>query len=148
MSAAPPTTCSTGCRLTAWPRRKHSSPSQLYITPTSSTWSLILNTRTAPFTDLRVRQAINYAVDRAKIAALLGGSSQPACQILPVGLPGYRRYCPYTIDPNPAGIWHAPNLAQAEHLIAASHTGGTPITIWNLGRARPRTGRSLPGLTP
>ncbi len=59
-------------------------------------------------------------------------SSQPACQILPVGLPGYRRYCPYTIDPNPAGIWHAPNLAKAEHLIAASHTRGTPITIWNL----------------
>ena len=106
--------------------------SQLYITPTSSTWSLILKTRTAPFTDLRVRQAINYAVDRGKIAALLGGSSQPACQILPVGLPGYRRFCPYTIDPNPAGIWHAPNLAKAEHLIAASHTGGTPITIWNL----------------
>ena len=80
----------------------------------------------APFTDLRVRQAINYAVDRARIAALLGEDSQPACQILPVGLPGYRRYCPYTIDPNPAGVWHGPNLAKAERLIAASHTRGTP----------------------
>ena len=106
--------------------------SQLYVTPTTDTDALILNTRTAPFTDIRVRQAINYAVDRGKIAALLGQDSQPACQILPVGLPGYRRYCPYTTDPDPAGIWHAPNLAKAEHLIDASHTRGTPITIWNL----------------
>ena len=106
--------------------------SQLYITPTSETTALILNTRSAPFTDVRVRRAINYAVDRAKIAALFGKHSQPACQILPVGLPGYRRYCPYTIDPNPTGTWQAPNIAQSQRLIDASHTRGTPITIWNL----------------
>ena len=106
--------------------------SQLYITPTSNTLALILNTRTAPFTDVRVRRAINYAIDRAKIAQLLGQYSQPACQILPAGLPGYQRYCPYTTHPNPAGIWHAPDLAKAQHLIAASCTSGTRITIWNL----------------
>ena len=106
--------------------------SQLYVTPSSGTTALILNTRAAPFTDVRVRRAINYAVDRAKVARLLGQDSPPACQILPVGLPGYRRYCPYTVGPNPAGAWHAPNLAQADRLIAASGTRGTPITIWNL----------------
>jgi YVTN family beta-propeller protein len=105
---------------------------QLYVNPNGGTTALILNTRRAPFTDVRVRQAINYAVDRGKIAALLGQDSEPACQILPVGFPGYRRYCPYTTDPNPAGIWHAPNVAKAERLIAASGTRGTPITIWNL----------------
>jgi peptide/nickel transport system substrate-binding protein len=105
---------------------------QLYVTPNGSTTALILNSRSAPFTDARARQAINYAVDRAKIAALLGNNSQPACQILPVGLPGYRRYCPYTTNPNPAGTWNAPNLSKAKHLIAASDTRGTPITIWNL----------------
>jgi peptide/nickel transport system substrate-binding protein len=106
--------------------------SQLYITPTSGTWALILNARTAPFTDVRVRRAINYAVDRARIAQLLGQDSQPACQILPIGLPGYRRHCPYTIDLSPGGAWHAPDLAQAQRLIASSHTQGTAITIWNL----------------
>jgi peptide/nickel transport system substrate-binding protein len=106
--------------------------SQVYITPISEAWALVLNTRTAPFIDLRARQAINYAVDRAQIAALLGDDSQPACQILPLGLPGYRRYCPYTIDPNPAGVWYGPDLARAERLIEASGTRGTPITIWNL----------------
>jgi peptide/nickel transport system substrate-binding protein len=105
---------------------------RLYSTPTSSTTALILNTRVAPFTDIRVRRAINYAIDRAKIAALVGQDTQPACQILPVGLPGYQRYCPYTSDPNPAAAWHAPDLAEAERLIAASGTRGTPITIWNL----------------
>jgi YVTN family beta-propeller protein len=106
--------------------------SQLHITPTSSTLALILNTRTAPFTDIRVRQAINYAIDRAQVAQVLGQDSRPACQILPVGLPGYRRYCPYTHDPNPAGIWQAPDLTKARRLIAASGTNGTRVTIWNL----------------
>jgi peptide/nickel transport system substrate-binding protein len=49
-----------------------------------------------------------------------------------VGLPGYRPYCPYTIHPNPAGAWNAPDLARAERLIQASGTRGTPITIWDL----------------
>ena len=74
---------------------------RLYITPTSGTTALILNTRVAPFTDVRVRRAINYAIDRAKIARLLGQDSQPACQILPAGLPGYRPLLPLHDQPEP-----------------------------------------------
>jgi YVTN family beta-propeller protein len=117
--------------------------SRLYTTPLSGTAALILNTRVAPFTDVRVRRAINYAIDRAKIARLLGPDSQPACQILPVGLPGHRPYCPYTIDPNSGGSWHAPDLARAERLIAASPTRGTPITIWNLSFSTPHDAAPL-----
>jgi YVTN family beta-propeller protein len=106
--------------------------SQLHIGPNGGTVAVLLNTRTPPFTDIRVRQAINYAIDRGKIAQILGQDSQPACQILPPGLPGYRPYCPYTIAPNPAGAWHAPDLSQAKRLIDVSRTRGTPITIWNL----------------
>jgi YVTN family beta-propeller protein len=111
--------------------------SQLHVHPLVATDALILNTRMAPFNDVRVRQAINYAIDRAKVARLLGSYSQPTCQILPPYLPGYRRYCPYTSDPNAGGVWHAPNLARAQQLIAASHTRGTRITIWNLGTFEP-----------
>jgi YVTN family beta-propeller protein len=107
--------------------------SQLYVIPAPGTDELVLNTRVAPFTDVRVRRAINYAVDRATVAGLLGEGSHPSCQALPPYFPGYRPYCPYTLDPNPAGVWHAPNLQRAERLIAASHTKGTPITIWDLG---------------
>ena len=86
--------------------------SQLHVNPLIATDALILNTRMAPFNDVRVRRAINYAIDRGKIARLLGQGAEPTCQVLPPYLPGYRRYCPYTLDPTPAGVWHAPNLAR------------------------------------
>lgn len=111
--------------------------SQLHVHPLVATGVLILNTRTAPFNDVRVRRAISYALDRAKVARLLGHYSRLTCQVLPPYLPGYRRYCPYTIYPNAGGVWHAPNLARAEQLIAASHTRGTRVTIWNLGTFEP-----------
>jgi YVTN family beta-propeller protein len=107
--------------------------SQLYINPMVGTDALVLNTRVPPFDDLRVRQAINYAIDRGTIARLLGQGTRPTCQMLPPGLPGYQRYCPYTSDSHPSGIWHGPDLGKAERLIAASHTQGTRITIWDLG---------------
>jgi peptide/nickel transport system substrate-binding protein len=107
-------------------------PSQLHIHPGVGTGALMLNTRTAPFNDVRVRQALNYAIDRAELARLLGPPpGQPTCQMLASYMPGYERYCPYTLDPNPGGVWHAPNLAKAKQLIAASHTRGTRITIWD-----------------
>jgi peptide/nickel transport system substrate-binding protein len=107
--------------------------SQLHINPALETDALVLNTKVPPFNDVRVRRAINYAIDRGELARLVGQGVQPTCQLLPPGLPGYRRYCPYTIDPNPAGLWNAPDLAKAQRLIAASHTRGTAITIWDLG---------------
>ncbi len=107
--------------------------SQLHIDPTDSVNWLILNTRVAPFNDLRVRQALSYAIDRGKITRLLQTGGQPTCQMLTPFFLGYRPYCPYTLNPNPSGTWTAPNLAEARRLIAATHTRGTPITIWNIG---------------
>jgi peptide/nickel transport system substrate-binding protein len=77
--------------------------SQLHVTPTNSTLALILNTRTAPFTDVRVRRAINYAIDRAKIAHLVGQDTQPACQILPAGFPATGATAPTPSTPTPPG---------------------------------------------
>ena len=106
---------------------------QLYTAPSDDVNLLVLNTRVAPFNDLRVRQALNYAIDRGKVTRLLQTGGQPTCQMLTPFILGYRPYCPYTLNPNPSGSWTAPNLAKAERLIAATHTRGTPITIWNLG---------------
>lgn len=106
-------------------------PSQLNINPNPVTDSLSLNTRLAPFNDVRVRRALNYAVDRARIARIIGADSHPTCQLLPPYVPGYTPYCPYTIDPSPAGAWHAPDLARARALIAASGTEGDAITLWS-----------------
>lgn len=93
---------------------------------------LFLNTRLPPFDDLRVRRAVNYAVDRAAVARSQGGPelARPLCQFRPPSVAGYQPYCPYTADPSPTGEWKAPNLARARRLVAASGTRGMKVTIW------------------
>ncbi|HYS33127.1 MAG TPA: BTAD domain-containing putative transcriptional regulator [Streptosporangiaceae bacterium] len=106
-------------------------PSLLHIGPVSATIGLVLNTRVYPFTVRAARQAVNYAIDRSRLAAMIGDplTTQPTCQILPPDLPGYQPYCPYTLDPGPGGVWTAPDLARAERLVAASGTRGAKVTI-------------------
>jgi YVTN family beta-propeller protein len=110
--------------LTRYPGRLHSD---------AVPWTdyMFLNTRVPPFDDLRVRQALNYAVDRKRIADLRGGplAAQPTCQLLPPPVPGYRPYCPYTLGRNPAGTWTAPDLAKAKALVAASGTRGMQVEV-------------------
>ena len=91
-----------------------------------------LNTHRAPFDDVGVRQALNYAIDRATLVDLYGGPgiAAPICQPIAPGLPGYRDYCPYTVNPDSSGRWSGPDLARARRLIAASHTAGEHIDLW------------------
>jgi peptide/nickel transport system substrate-binding protein len=105
----------------------------------AGTTFLFLNTRLPPFDDVRVRRAISYAIDRGKIARALGGPerAQPTCQILPPNFPGYRPYCPFTLQPSAAGRWSAPNLTKARQLIAASGTRGAKVTVWIPANHRP-----------
>jgi peptide/nickel transport system substrate-binding protein len=117
---------------------------RLYTGPGLVTLGLWLNTRVAPFDDERVRQALNYAVDRNRLVAINGGSVEAlvSCQILQPGLEGYQPYCPYTMAPNTHGTYTGPDLAKARRLVAASGTKGQPITIWffdiPVGRANGR----------
>jgi peptide/nickel transport system substrate-binding protein len=102
--------------LAASLQTRHSS--QLYPAPQLTILGLWLNTRLAPFNDVRVRQAFNLAVDRTRLAQLNGG--EVACQFLPPNVNGYSAYCPY----------NGPNLTKARRLVAASGTKGQPVTIW------------------
>ena len=106
---------------------------QLRINPLMVTGFMFLNVNAPPFNDLRVRRALNLALGRRQIVNSYGGplAAQPACQILPPQLPGYRRYCPYTRDPSAGGRWHGPDLARARRLVAASGTIGMKVTVWN-----------------
>jgi YVTN family beta-propeller protein len=104
---------------------------QLHVNVNDETIVLGLNNRRAPFNDLRVRRALNYAVDRARLAQLLGQDSQPTCQLLPPYISGYQRYCPYTLNADTTGTWRYADLPKAQALIAGSGTRGTPITIWS-----------------
>ena len=105
--------------------------SQVHIDPAGATFTLFLNTRVAPFDRLSVRRALNYAIDRNRIARLTGSplTARPTCQVLPPTLPGYRPYCPYTFDPSPSGSWTAPDFARAERLVGASGTRGMKVTL-------------------
>jgi len=111
-------------------RVRHSR--QLHLEPQRATMFLFLDTMQPPFMDVRVRRALNYAVDRRRLVELGGGPAlrQPTCQVIPPSVPGYVRYCPYTVEPQPTGEWTAPDVRKAQQLIAASGTKGQQVTIW------------------
>jgi peptide/nickel transport system substrate-binding protein len=99
---------------------------RLHTNPGPTLWYLGLNTHVRPFDDVRVRRALNYAVDRRMVARLSGGAfgAQPTCQIMPLGLPGHRPYCPYHHD-----------LGRAKRLVAASGTRGARVVVWSSPRS-------------
>jgi YVTN family beta-propeller protein len=108
-------------------------PTRVHSTPKLITTFLFLNTRQPPFTSLKARQALSYAIDRARIIQLLGLGSPEAtstCQVLPAGSPSYQRYCPYTAGAKD-GAWHGPDLATAVRLAHESGTTQVPVTVWN-----------------
>ncbi len=105
---------------------------QLHLHSLPWTVYLALDTTRPPFGDARVRRALNYAIDRQKATGLVPGGSlrRPACQVFPPNFPGYRRYCPYTLDPGKDGAWSAPDMTKALQLVAASGTAGSTVTLW------------------
>jgi peptide/nickel transport system substrate-binding protein len=103
---------------------------QLHTLPRLGTFFLYLDVTRPPFDDVRVRRAVNYAIDRARFVRLAGGpdAGRPTCQVLPPNFPGYKGYCPFTLDPSRS--WSARDVAKARSLVAASGTAGTRVTLW------------------
>jgi peptide/nickel transport system substrate-binding protein len=106
--------------------------SRLEINPNGTTAYIALNSRYAPFNKVEARRAFNFAVNRQQLAQLSLGTDVGAisCQALPPSFQGYQRYCPYTVNPNPAGAWTGPDLARARALVQASGTAGDKVTVW------------------
>ncbi len=107
------------------------SPVRLHTHVLSAVDFLTFNTRLAPFDKLQARRALNDAIDRTKIARLYGGPAfaTPTCQVFTPGLPGYRRYCPYTRNPASDGSYGGPALAQSRRLVSASGTRGDRVAV-------------------
>ena len=102
---------------------------QVHVTPLTAWWYVPMNTRLAPFDNVKVRQAVNYAIDRKALVNLFGGPvlAAPVCQVLPPGFPGHVDYCPYTKDPG--AKWSAPDMEKAKKLVEESGTKGQKVTI-------------------
>jgi peptide/nickel transport system substrate-binding protein len=93
--------------------------SQFKVEPTISTYFFWMNTTQAPFDDVKVRQAVNYAVDPRALERIYAGQIAGTHQILPPGMPGYKQFDLYP---------HS--LAKAKELVAAAKPGDRAITVW------------------
>jgi peptide/nickel transport system substrate-binding protein len=98
----------------------------------------------APFDNVDVRRALNFAVDRRRVQKLIGNGTTPTCQIMPPNFPGYAPYCPYTRSPG--GTWTAPDFAKAQKLVDRSGTAGTNVTVWSSPPFFASVGRYFVGL--
>jgi YVTN family beta-propeller protein len=105
-------------------------PGQVSVGPATLT-AVIMDLRRPPFDRLEVRRAVTMAIDRGRLAERYGGAPAivATCQFLPPGWPGYRPYCPYTLDPDPGGRWHGPDLEAARRLVEASGTRGAEVVV-------------------
>jgi peptide/nickel transport system substrate-binding protein len=92
---------------------------QFKAEPTISNYFFWMNTRQAPFDDVKVRQAVNYAVDTRALERIYAGQITGTHQILPPGMPGYKRFDLYP---------HS--LEKAKELVAAAHPSDREITVW------------------
>ena len=90
-------------------------------------WYWILDQSKAPWKDLRVRQAANYAINRQAIAQdLLHGTAGPAYQAAPQGTLAY----------DPSGNVYSYDPAKAKQLLAAAgypHGFSTTVTVPTAG---------------
>jgi peptide/nickel transport system substrate-binding protein len=104
---------------------------QVHATPISRTYFSVLDNDVPPFDNVKVRQAMNLAVDRERVVQVFGGAALPTCQQIPHNFPGYKPYCPYTRDPGPGGegSWTASDLEKAQGLVRRSGTAGMRVTF-------------------
>jgi len=100
---------------------------QYFVTPTLELDYFFLNTHRTLFSDVRVRQAVNYAIDRRALAAAGSGGQAlpdtPTDHYLPPGMPGYRAAHVYPLTPD---------LAKARKLITAAHAAGRTAVLYTL----------------
>jgi peptide/nickel transport system substrate-binding protein len=105
---------------------REQAPERYRGEPTNSTYYYFLNHRVKPFDDPKVRQAVNFAVDKRALVRLFGGLLEPDCNFLPTGMQGYQKIdpCPYG-DPKAA-----PDIAKAKQMIQEAGAAGKSVTVY------------------
>ena len=85
-----------------------------------NTYYFFMNTQKPPFNDVRVREAVNYAIDPEALNRIFGGRLHATQQILPPRMPGYREY----------KLYPGPDMNKAKELIAGANPADRDITVW------------------
>jgi peptide/nickel transport system substrate-binding protein len=99
---------------------KARDPSRVHVYPRNDITFFTMNMRKPPFDNLKVRQAINYATDRAALVKIFGGQGTPTENIIPPTLgSAYVKQWPYPYD-----------MAKARALVAQSGTKGMTVDVW------------------
>lgn len=101
-------------------------PNEIYTTPRLCTYYYIMNVEKAPFDDVRVRQALSYAVDRNVITDyILGAGQLPAYALTPEIIDNFSPK-----QPAYAGWSQAERTAKASELLAeAGYDSGNPLKL-------------------
>ncbi|HEU5106540.1 MAG TPA: ABC transporter substrate-binding protein [Solirubrobacterales bacterium] len=99
--------------------RKRYEGTQFREQETISVYYFWMNTQAPPFDDVRVRQAVNYAVDPEALERIFAGTLAKTQQVLPPLMPGYRKFELYP---------H--NLVKAKRLITEADPADREITVW------------------
>lgn len=92
---------------------------QFRVEPSFSNYFFWMNTTRAPFDDVKVRQAVNYAIDPAALERIYSGRLEGGQQILPPGMPGYQKLNLYPHD-----------IKKAKELIAEAAPNDKEIVVW------------------
>ena len=93
--------------------------SQFRETSQMNTYYFWMNTTAAPFDDVKVRQAVNYAVDPRALERIYAGQIKGTQQILPPGMPGYQKLNLYPHD-----------VEKAKQMIEEANPSDMDITVW------------------
>jgi YVTN family beta-propeller protein len=96
-----------------------------FVNPGSQLDFFFLNSHRTLFSDVRVRQAVNYAIDRRALARL-GDVFQPlparpTSHYLPPGIPGFRDAHVYPTTPD---------VVKARELVRQAHAGGRTAVLY------------------
>ena len=92
----------------------------LLLRPSANTYYFWMNMREAPFNKLKVRQAVNWAIDRSALQRIVwGGLGRPTQNVLPPTYPSYRRLTLY-----------GHNLSKARQMITQAGAKGAKVTVW------------------
>jgi len=93
--------------------------SQFREEPTVSTYYFFMNTTRPPFDDVKVRQAVNYAINGDAMERIYSGQLESGHQVLPATMPGHKTFDLYPYD-----------MEKAKQLIAEANPSDRDITVF------------------